>query len=90
LDLLTYIFSQLESKKNLIEAELNNRLLPRKKEIEARLEAAADAESGDASSAGDLDARTRELQNLNNSIQALTKKVQCMCTSSYPGGSLDS
>lgn len=71
-----YQILQLEGRKNAIEIELNERLRRRREELQSSIEALGEPEDGDSSSANDLDARTRELRVLNNSIQSLTKKAQ--------------
>ena len=58
----------------MLEIELNESLRRRREEIRGKIEALGEAEAGDASSADDLDARTRELRALNSSIETLTKK----------------
>jgi structural maintenance of chromosome 3 (chondroitin sulfate proteoglycan 6) len=60
----------------MIEIELNERLRRRREELRLKIDALALAEGDEAASADDLEARTRELKTLNNSIQALTKKSQ--------------
>lgn len=74
---------QLESKKNGIEIELNESLRRRHDELRLKLDSLADDETGESSSVDDLTARTRELQTLNNAIQALTKKTQGRCNILY-------
>ena len=67
---------QLESRKNSIEIELNERLRRRREELRAKMEALGERDNGDSSSAEDLDNRVRELKTLNNSIEALIQKAQ--------------
>jgi structural maintenance of chromosome 3 (chondroitin sulfate proteoglycan 6) len=66
---------QLESRKDGIEIELNERLRRRHNELKTKIDALAEPEGGDSSSADNLEARTRELKALNNAIEALKKKV---------------
>ena len=67
---------QLESRKNAIEIELNERLRRRQEELQSKLESLGELENGDSSTADSLASRTRELKSLNSSIQTLTGKVQ--------------
>lgn len=69
-------YLQLESRKDAIEIELNERLRRRYGELKAKIEALAEPEGNDSSSADNLEARTRELRSLNNAIEALRKRVQ--------------
>ena len=48
----------------------------RRRELQAKIETLGEAENGEASTANDLDSRTRELKSINSSIQSLTKKAQ--------------
>jgi len=80
--------AQVEGKKSAIEIELNERLRRRREELRLKIDALAIAEGDEAASADDLEARTRELKTLNNSIQALTRKTQgwftcLLCVSFY-------
>ena len=78
---------QLESRKNAIEIELNERLRRRQEELQVKLESLGELENGDSSTADSLVSRTRELKSLNASIQTLTGKVQSesslWCTYAY-------
>ncbi|KAJ8521043.1 hypothetical protein ONZ45_g2219 [Pleurotus djamor] len=70
--------NQLEGQKNAIEIELNERLRRMKSDLQAKLEAFGETDTGDVASTGDLDSRRRELRSLNNSIQTLTRKTQSL------------
>ncbi|KAG5634871.1 hypothetical protein H0H81_000460 [Sphagnurus paluster] len=72
---LGQVKNKLESKKNQIEIELNERLRRRREELQGRIEGLADPEDGDAS-ANALESKTRELRALNKSIATLTNKAQ--------------
>lgn len=67
---------QLESRKNALEIELNERLRRRREELQSKLESLGDLENGDSSTADSLASRMRELKSLNSSIQTLTGKAQ--------------
>jgi structural maintenance of chromosome 3 (chondroitin sulfate proteoglycan 6) len=69
---------QLESRKNALEIELNERLRRRREELQSKLESLGDLENGDSSTADSLASRVRELKSLNSSIQTLTGKAQSM------------
>ncbi|KAF5351584.1 hypothetical protein D9758_007209 [Tetrapyrgos nigripes] len=70
--------NEVEGKKSAIEIELNERLRRRREELRLKIDALALAEGDEVASADDLEARTRELKTLNNSVKALTKKTQDM------------
>jgi structural maintenance of chromosome 3 (chondroitin sulfate proteoglycan 6) len=70
------IMRQLESRKNAIEIELNERLRRRREELQSKVESLGEPENGDSSTADSLASRTRELKSLNSSIQTLTGKAQ--------------
>lgn len=59
----------------MIEIELNESLRRRREELRGKIESLGEAEVGDASAAESLEARNRELKALNNSIEALNKKM---------------
>ncbi|KAL0569682.1 Structural maintenance of chromosomes protein 3 [Marasmius crinis-equi] len=67
--------AEVERKKNSIEIELNEKLRRRKDELRLKIDALVESE-GDETSADDLEAKTKELQLLVNSISGLTKKSQ--------------
>ncbi len=60
----------------MLEIELNERLRRRRDELRGKLESLGEAVAGDSSALEDLGSRTRELKTLNNSIEALNKKMQ--------------
>ncbi|KIJ60275.1 hypothetical protein HYDPIDRAFT_43407 [Hydnomerulius pinastri MD-312] len=68
--------SELDGRKNLLEIELNESLRRRQRELQVKLEALGEAESGGDTSAESLDARKRELKSLNASIATATKRSQ--------------
>ncbi|RDB15230.1 Chromosome segregation protein sudA [Hypsizygus marmoreus] len=70
--------SKLESRKNAVEIELNERLRRRREELHAKVESLGEPGDGDTSSADALESRIRELKSLNNSIATLTKRSQAM------------
>ncbi|KDQ62155.1 hypothetical protein JAAARDRAFT_450484 [Jaapia argillacea MUCL 33604] len=67
--------AELGTRKSLIEIELGENLKKRRDELRDKIQSFGDADTGDASSVGDLEARTRELKNLNSSIDSLTKRT---------------
>lgn len=69
---------QLESKKNAIEIELNERLLRRREEIQTRIDLLAEPEASDT--ADDLEARLKELESLDHAITAWTRRSQSKLT----------
>ncbi|KAF9038262.1 RecF/RecN/SMC protein [Hymenopellis radicata] len=75
---LTKNKSELESRKNIIEIELNEKLYRRRDEVRSKLEALQDAAGIEESTADDLDTHTRQLTALNSSIHTLTKRTQDM------------
>lgn len=75
---LTKQKNTLESKKNIVEIELNERLYRRRDELRSKIESIQDSDGGETSAADDLDMRKRELNSLNVSIQSLTKRTQTM------------
>lgn len=75
-DSLTDLFMQFGSRKSHLEIELNESLRRRRDELRGKIEALGVAETGDATSEQALEARARELRNLNAEITALTKKTQ--------------
>ena len=66
---------KIGSQKNLLEIELNERLRRQREELQAQLDALADADTGAEFSPDELEARVRELRVLNNSINDLQKKA---------------
>lgn len=58
-----------------MEIELNESLRRRREELQSKIEALGEADTGTAFSADDYEARLRELKNLDNSIQSLRKKA---------------
>jgi structural maintenance of chromosome 3 (chondroitin sulfate proteoglycan 6) len=66
---------QLESRKDAIEIELNERLRRRHGDLKVKLEALAEPEGLESSSAETLEARTRELRSLINTIEVRNKKT---------------
>ena len=68
--------TQIGSRKNILQIELNENLRRRREELRAKIEALGIPDDGDATAADDYEARTRELKALNTSIESLTKKVQ--------------
>ncbi|KAJ4482444.1 structural maintenance of chromosome protein 3 [Lentinula aciculospora] len=69
--------TMLESKKNAIEIELNERLRRRREELRTRLDLLAEPEEVSGTT-DDLEARLNELGSLDNIILSLTKKTQNM------------
>ncbi|KAF9220475.1 RecF/RecN/SMC protein [Gyrodon lividus] len=67
---------EMDGRKNLLEIELNESLRRRQRELQVKLEAIGEAESGNGTSAESLDARKRELRSLGTSIAAATKRSQ--------------
>jgi structural maintenance of chromosome 3 (chondroitin sulfate proteoglycan 6) len=65
----------LESQKNTIDIELNERLRRRENELRMRLENMAEDEDGE-NPTDDLETRKRQLKALNKSIDTLTKKTE--------------
>jgi structural maintenance of chromosome 3 (chondroitin sulfate proteoglycan 6) len=59
----------------VIEIELNESARRRRDELRAKLDALAEAPTGEASSEDDLEARQRELKILTTSIEAAQKRV---------------
>ncbi|KAJ3807263.1 RecF/RecN/SMC [Lentinula lateritia] len=68
--------TSLESKKNAIEIELNERLLRRREEIQTRIDLLAEPEASDT--ADDLEARLKELESLDHAITSWTTRSQSM------------
>jgi hypothetical protein len=66
---------QLESRKNAIEIELNERLWRSRRDLQTRVETLIE-ESCESTSRENLDVRTRELRALNGSVEILTKRAQ--------------
>ncbi|KAH9935363.1 RecF/RecN/SMC protein [Fomitopsis serialis] len=62
--------NELGSRKNGIEIELNEGLRRRRDELQRKIDALGEVEAGDASSEEALEARTRELRELNRDIEA--------------------
>lgn len=67
---------QLGKRKNMLEIELNESLRRRRNELNAKIDALGEAESGDSSAAEELEKKRRELDALNKSIENLTKRTQ--------------
>ncbi|KAF5391874.1 hypothetical protein D9757_001633 [Collybiopsis confluens] len=68
----------LESKKNAIEIELNERLRRRREELRLKIDLLAEPGAEASSSADDLEARMKELESLDASVVSLTRKTQGM------------
>ncbi|KAI0743763.1 structural maintenance of chromosome protein 3 [Daedaleopsis nitida] len=68
--------AQVGASKNLIEIELNEGLVRRREELRLKIEGLGASEAGDADSEETLEAKTRELKTLNNSISVLQGKIQ--------------
>lgn len=68
--------TELDSRKNLLEIELNESLRRKEKELQTTLESLDDSANGEVSSADNLDARLRELKSLDASISTSTKRAQ--------------
>ncbi|KAG2123371.1 RecF/RecN/SMC [Suillus cothurnatus] len=68
--------TEFDSRKNLLEIELNESLRRKEKELQATLEPLGDSANGEVSSADNLDARLRELKSLDASISTSTKRAQ--------------
>ena len=64
----------------MLEIELNESLRRKREELRVKIETLGVAEAGDESAAENLEARNRELKALNNSIEALQRKNQGMCS----------
>jgi structural maintenance of chromosome 3 (chondroitin sulfate proteoglycan 6) len=77
--------AQLESRKNLIEIELNESLRRQRRELQNRIDKLSD-ENRDSSPTGNLEGRTRDLKALNMSIDSLTKKAQGEVNAKSPSG----
>ena len=60
----------------MLEIELNESLRRRREELKTKIETLGGAEAGDASAAENLEAKQRELEKLNKSIDTLTKRIQ--------------
>ncbi|KAG0704773.1 RecF/RecN/SMC [Suillus ampliporus] len=73
---LSKLRTELDSRKNLLEIELNESLRRKEKELQVTLESLGDSENGEATSADNLDARLRELKTLDASIATSTKRAQ--------------
>ena len=67
--------NEVGSRKNLMEIELNEGLLRRREELRLKIEGLGASEAGDTESGEALEAKTRELRALNNSIESLEKKI---------------
>ncbi|KIK63824.1 hypothetical protein GYMLUDRAFT_40909 [Collybiopsis luxurians FD-317 M1] len=68
----------LESRKNAIEIELNERLRRRREELRLKIDLLAEPEGEAGGSADNLEARLKELESLDSSIATLTRKTQGM------------
>ncbi|KAH9831249.1 structural maintenance of chromosome protein 3 [Rhodofomes roseus] len=66
--------NELGSRKNGIEIELNESLRRRRDGLQRKIDALGEVEAGDASSEEALEARTRELRELNRDIEDATKR----------------
>lgn len=73
---LSKLRTELDSRKNLLEIELNESLRRKEKELQTILESLGDSANGEVSSADNLDARLRELKSLDASISTSTKRAQ--------------
>lgn len=73
--LLTHWLFQLDSRKTGLEIELNESLRRRRAELQAKIEALSEAGNSKSTAADTLNARVRELKSIDQSIQALTKKL---------------
>ena len=69
-------YPQIGARKNLLEIELNEGLVRRREELRLKIEGLGASEAGDAGSEEALEAKTRELKALSNSIDSLQKKIQ--------------
>lgn len=67
----------------MLDIELNESLLRRRDELQAKLDGLSDAEGSESSSSEDLGARQRELNALVKSISSLTKKITSNFSSTY-------
>jgi hypothetical protein len=72
---------QLESRKNSLEIELNEKLRRRRLEIQTKLESLGEVDGIETPSIDSLEARTRELRKLDNSIATLQEKTRGMWSS---------
>ncbi|KAI0930349.1 hypothetical protein AcW1_009066 [Taiwanofungus camphoratus] len=70
--------NEFGSRKNVIEIELNESLRRRREELRGKVEALSEVGVDNASSDDALEARTRELRALKNTIETLTKRSQDM------------
>lgn len=65
----------METKKRMLEIELNESLKRREEELQSKIESIVTAGSDSSVNLDDLDARVRELNQLENSIADLRKKM---------------
>jgi structural maintenance of chromosome 3 (chondroitin sulfate proteoglycan 6) len=65
---------QIESKRNVLEIELNENLRKRKEELRTKLDNISTAAADATGSVEDLDTRRRELKNLGTAIENLRKQ----------------
>lgn len=72
--LIVCFLSQLGSRKNALEIELNESLRRRRDELQRKIDALGEVEAGDASSDETLEVRQRELRQLRNDIEDATKR----------------
>ncbi|KAI0645362.1 structural maintenance of chromosome protein 3 [Trametes meyenii] len=68
--------NELGGRKNILEIELNEGLVRRREELRLKIETLGASEAGDSGSEEALDAKSRELRALNNSIETLKRKIQ--------------
>lgn len=71
----------------MIEIELRERLRRQREELLGKIESLGETATGGDSASEDLEARKRELNNLNGSIDELTKKAQGELTFHLPRAS---
>jgi len=82
--------SQLATKKNVLEIELNEDLRRRREELRARLDsldtAGASADDGDEDdgSAANLEVKKKQLAKLRKQVEVLNRRVEGPCPSSFP------
>lgn len=68
--------SQLESKRNVLAAELNEKLRRRRVALQSQIESIGKALDGGNSSVDDLDVRKREVTSLKKQIKDLERSIK--------------